>query len=198
MKLRRLKFGTGVLLTAIGITMATSSCNNSDESGKNSTSATTDTSTIATNNNMNTAETTSTAPITKVAKKVGRASVKLMTASTDNSGMKPDNMGYYNSTDVLPAYPGGQSSLEDYINSNIEYPQEAIDNNVEGTVNVQFTIDDKGRVANTKTTGAKLGYGLEEAAMKAVTNMPKWTPGMVKGKVVKAWYTLPVTFKIEG
>jgi hypothetical protein len=45
---------------------------------------------------------------------------------------------------VAPAFAGGESALENYIGTTIEYPQEAIDNNVEGKVNVRFAVDEKG------------------------------------------------------
>ena len=111
--------------------------------------------------------------------------------------MQTDVKGYYNYTEANPVYPGGQTSLEDYINNNLEYPQDALDNGIQGTVNVKFTIDENGKVGNVQTSSAALGHGLEEAAMKVVSGMPNWTPGMINGKKVKAWYTLPITFRIE-
>ena len=84
------------------------------------------------------------------------------------------------------------------INNNIEYPQEAIDNNVEGTVFVMFTIDENGKVANAKTSGKALGYGLEEEAIRVVNGMSNWTPGTNKGKKAKAWYTIPITYRLEA
>ena len=197
MKLRRLNSGiTGVILFLTGLLFA-SSCNNSDKSGKTSTSETDTSATV--NTKMNDTSTTNppAKTTTTTAKKIGKVSLATAPVNKETK-MQADNMGYYNYTETTPMYPGGQGSLETYVNNNIEYPQEAIDNGVEGTVNVIFTIDENGKVANAKTTGAKLGYGLEEAAIKVVNNMPKWTPGMVKGKSVKAWYTLPLTFRLEG
>ncbi len=133
-----------------------------------------------------------------MAKKKGKASVSMSSENTTNEKMKKDEMGYYNFTEVLPAYSGGQSGLESYIQNSIEYPQEAIDNNVEGTVNVEFAIDENGSVSNVKTIGNKIGYGLEEEAIKVVSNMPKWTPGQVKGKYVKTKRTLPITYRLES
>jgi periplasmic protein TonB len=158
-------------------------CNDSDKSGKSST--TTDT--------ANTANST---PTVAPAKKVGKASVKM--AGDETGKMEKDKMGYYNRTEVSPIYPGGQDALQTYVTNTLEYPQNAIDNNIEGTVKVQFAIDEQGNVSNAKSIGEKLGYGLEEEAVKLVSTMPKWTPGMVKGKKVKAWYTLPVTYRLEG
>ena len=109
-----------------------------------------------------------------------------------------DKQGIYNRTEVAPAFSGGDAALENYIVTTIEYPQEAIDNNAEGIVNVRFAVDEKGNISNVSTVGQKIGYGLEEEAMKVVTDMPKWKPGQVKGKNVKTWRTLPINYRLEG
>lgn len=111
--------------------------------------------------------------------------------------MKTDDKGYYNYTETAPAYRDGQTSLENYITNNIEYPPDAMDNDAEGTVYVMFTIDENGKVGNAKTSGTKIGYGLEEEAIKVVNGMTNWTPGMNNGKKVKGWYTLPITYKLD-
>ena len=118
-------------------------------------------------------------------------------ASKETAEVKADNTGVYNVADVMPQYPGGQNALEDYMNNNVEYPQAAVDNNSEGTVDVQFIIDENGKVTDAKTTGTQLGNGLDEEAVKLVSNMPKWTPGKVKGKNVKTRMVLPVTYRLE-
>jgi TonB family protein len=163
---------------------------NDQKSANNSTSAGKEVAddTAATN-------TPSSTPTAK-AKKSGK-----ITASMDKDDtkaeMKKDKMGYYNRTEVLPAYSGGQNALENYITNNIQYPQEAIDNNVEGVVKVQFGVDENGNVTNVSTIGNKIGYGLEEEAIRVVSKMPKWTPGQVKGKNVKTWRTLPINYRLE-
>jgi protein TonB len=111
--------------------------------------------------------------------------------------IETDKQGYYNYMPTAPVFAGGQSALEAYINKQVTYPEDALENNVEGTVMVKFTIDENGKVGNVQTTGNQFGYGLEEAAMKVISQMPRWTPGTVNGKKAKGWYTIPVTFKIE-
>ena len=113
------------------------------------------------------------------------------------TNIKPDQDGIYEMTDTRPAYPGGQQALENYVNNNIEYQQPAIDDNTEGTVNVQFIVDENGNVTNAKEIGKELGNGLDQEAVRVISNMPKWTPGKVKGKNVKTRVVLPVAYKIE-
>lgn len=108
-----------------------------------------------------------------------------------------DKDGIYTFTDVAPAFPGGQSAIENYINNQIEYPQAALDNNVEGRSGVSFVVDENGKVTDVHAIGAKIGSGLDEEAERVVASMPKWTPGTVKGKPVKTRMTLPIVFQIE-
>jgi len=133
---------------------------------------------------------------TNMAKKKGKVTIGKVSEKR-TTGMRPDKDGVYEMTDVQPTYPGGQEALESYVNNNITYQQPALDENVEGTVNVQFVVDENGKVTNAKTIGKELGNGLDEEAVRVISNMPKWTPGKVKGKNVKTRLVLPITFKIE-
>jgi len=186
MKYRKLNFWTGGVIIAAALTITMIGCNNNTESAKDSTTK-----------NDTSASTTPTTETTVKTKKTGKASASAATAPDKSLKMQKDKIGYYNYTEVAPVYPGGQTALETYINNNITYPQDAIDNNVQGTVSVQFAIDENGNVSQAKEIGNKLGYGLDEEAVRIVSQMPKWTPGQVSGKSVKAWYTLPITYKIE-
>lgn len=189
MNFNQLKIGLQGMAAVFGFSLVMVSCNNADESANNSTT--------------DKAGDTATAVISPdttqkaVKKRSGKITSKSM---ADDLSVKiaKDKMGIYTRTEVAPAYAGGQSGLDDYIVNNIQYPQDAIDNNVEGTVTVQFAVDEKGNITNVSTLGNKLGYGLEEEAIKVVSNMPKWTPGQVKGKNVKTWRILPVTYQLES
>jgi len=133
---------------------------------------------------------------TNMAKKKGKVTIG-KGSEKRTTGMRPDKDGVYEMTDVQPTYPGGQEALESYVNNNITYQQPALDENVEGTVNVQFVVDENGKVTNAKTIGKELGNGLDEEAVRVISNMPKWTPGKVKGKEVKTRVVLPITYKVE-
>lgn len=191
-------------LAMAGSVFFIAACNNSDytkspSTGSENNPASTDTTTGSTTTDTSLAAVSPNKPIagkTGATNKKGHASLGKMT-ERKTSGMKPDKEGVYEMTDVRPAYPGGQAALEDYINNNIEYQQPAIDNNTEGTVDVQFVVDEKGNVSNVKTVGKELGSGLDEEAVKVISNMPKWAPGKVKGKDVKTRMVLPITYKIE-
>ncbi|RYY55002.1 MAG: energy transducer TonB [Chitinophagaceae bacterium] len=199
MNFNSLKGGFRKVVPALALSLLIAACNN-DDAGNTSTSGDNGTGTDTVNMGSGTAQTGNTvtppADSSARAKRKGRVSAS-MAADDMNSKIEMDKQGYYGRTEIAPAFTGGQSGLEDYINTNLQYPQQAIDNDVEGTVRVQFAIDEKGNVSNVTTLGEKLGYGLEEEALKVVKNMPKWSAGTVKGKGVKTWRTLPVIYKLE-
>jgi TonB family protein len=188
-----------LLLSGVG-----TSCNNSDKSENNSTTdynvRDTSANTVTDTNYIKTTDTankTSSGRTTTGGKRRGRITVMPSPNPGKSVVMATDKQGYYNYSETPASFNGGQSALETFINNNIIYPDDAINNEVEGTVYVQFSIDENGKVSNAVTTGNKIGSGLEEAALDAVAKMPDWTPGKVKGKNVKVKYTLPITFKLE-
>jgi periplasmic protein TonB len=118
-------------------------------------------------------------------------------AGVKTSGNEMDKEGIYVNADVLPEYPGGKKAIQKYIEENIRYPQEAVNDDVQGTVQITFAVDENGNVYKATTTGDKIGYGLEQEALRVVNKMPKWKPGKVNGKNVKTRLSLPVVFLIS-
>jgi TonB family protein len=130
-------------------------------------------------------------------KKKGRASVAMTSSSSNENKMVKDKYGIYTNPTVMPAYPGGNDALESYIDDHIDYNQQAVDENTSGRTVISFVVDEKGNVSNVKEIGPKVGNGLDEQAIKAIQDMPKWTPGKVKGKDIKSRVDLPIAFEIQ-
>ena len=109
--------------------------------------------------------------------------------------MEMDNSGVYANVEYLPAFPGGNKGLQNYFDKNLEYPADASNEGVEGTVNVSFVVDENGKLSSPQVVGKdRLGYGLEEEAIRVITRMPAWNAGKLKGQNVKTRYTMPVRF----
>jgi protein TonB len=105
----------------------------------------------------------------------------------------------YTRAEIAPVFPGGQRALDNYITHTVKYPQQAIDDDVSGTVHVSFVVDEQGHVTKARVLDrANLGDGLDQEALRVVKNMPAWTPGMVKGKKVKTRMELPINFQVES
>ena len=104
---------------------------------------------------------------------------------------------FYEVVEQMPEYPGGIAASVEYIQKNMRYPEAAEKNGTQGRVTVQFIIDKEGNVTNPKVLRS-VDKDLDAEAIRLVGAMPKWKPGMQKGKAVAVKYTLPVVFKLEG
>ena len=104
---------------------------------------------------------------------------------------------FYEVVEQMPEYPGGIAASMEYIQKNMRYPEAAEKNGTQGRVTVQFIIDKEGNVTNPKVLRS-VDKDLDAEAIRLVGAMPKWKPGMQKGKAVAVKYTLPVVFKLEG
>ncbi|MEO6404352.1 MAG: energy transducer TonB [Ferruginibacter sp.] len=127
---------------------------------------------------------------------------KVMIAAPEKStmsapSMAADNGGVYSNPEVMPQFPGGYAGMQRYFDNNMTYPDAATNEGIDGVVNVTFTVDENGKLVSPTVAGNKLGYGLEEEALRVVSKMPTWSPGSVKGKKVKTRFTLPVRFELE-
>jgi TonB family protein len=105
-----------------------------------------------------------------------------------------ENTGHPEQFDIPAEFPGGINKARKFIANNIQYPDEAVENGVNGTIRVKFTIEKDGSITNIQIV-QKLGYGCDEEVIRVLKRMPKWTPAKLKGKFVKSYFTMPVSFK---
>ena len=92
--------------------------------------------------------------------------------------------------------PVPRFDLTQYILKNLQYPDQARKDNIQGRVVVKFVVDTKGRVVDC-TIAKGIGGACDEEALRVVQNMPRWHPGRQNGKRVKVYYTLPISFQLE-
>ncbi len=97
----------------------------------------------------------------------------------------------------MPSFPGGDGERNKFLAENIKYPQQALENNIQGTVYVAFVVDSKGNVTDVKVMRG-IGGGCDEEAVRVVKMMPQWHAGKQNGKQVRVLFNMPVYFKIQG
>jgi TonB family protein len=96
---------------------------------------------------------------------------------------------------LYPEFIGGNEKFIKQIKQSIVYPEKAIDNNIEGTVEVAFTIDKDGLITNVKVIKG-IGYGCDEQLLKIVKKSPKWRPGIVCGRLAVIQEAISVRFSL--
>lgn len=102
----------------------------------------------------------------------------------------------FEQVEVLPEYPGGMQACFKFLSDNIKYPENAMKNKIEGRVIVSFTVDKDGSVIKPEIVRS-VDPELDAEALRVMTLMPKWKPGMQRGEVVAVKYTIPVSFALS-
>lgn len=95
--------------------------------------------------------------------------------------------------DLKSSFPGGESALQEFLKSNLQYPEEARQNNEHGRVIVTFYVEKDGTVTNPRIIRG-CTPSLDAEALRIVSIMPKWNPGKQNGVPKKVSVTLPVRF----
>ena len=94
-----------------------------------------------------------------------------------------------------PEFPGGMAELMRYLRKNIRYPAICQKQGIQGRVVVQFVVDTDGSVVEPKVVKS-VNPHLDAEAVRVISSMPKWTPGMQKGVNVRVRFTMPVGFNL--
>lgn len=91
----------------------------------------------------------------------------------------------------MPELIGGLEAVQALI----RYPEMARRANIEGTVHLQFIVDENGNVVDPVVVRG-IGGGCDEAALEAVRQV-RFHPGVQRGRPVKVRYSIPVRFRLR-
>jgi protein TonB len=104
----------------------------------------------------------------------------------------------YTFVDEEPEFPGGYQAMMAYIQKNFNYPQVAIENNIQGKAYVKFVVKGDGTVSQVQIERGIPGCPeCDKEAKRVVNGMPGWKAGKVNGKSVSSVFRLPITFELE-
>ncbi|PLX09328.1 MAG: energy transducer TonB [Marinilabiliales bacterium] len=95
-----------------------------------------------------------------------------------------------------PQFPGGDAALLRFVVDNTKYPEIPKEANIDGKVYVQFIIDEKGKVTNPSIIKGVDPY-LDAEALRVVSLIPDWSPGMQRDKPVPVIFILPINFVLK-
>ena len=110
---------------------------------------------------------------------------------------EPEEQTIFEVVEQMPEFPnGGMAGLMQYLSKNIKYPAIAQENGTQGRVTVQFVVNRDGSIVDAKVLRGVDPY-LDKEAIRVISSMPKWKPGMQRGKAVRVKYTVPVMFRLQ-
>lgn len=123
------------------------------------------------------------------------AAAKQATAQTAPAGDEP-----FLITEVMPSFQGGDiTAFRQWVQMHVQYPQEAMKQNIQGRVVTSFIVEKDGSVSNINVLQSP-GKLLSDEASRVIGNVPAdaWTPGKQRGQAVRVKLTVPVDFRLQG
>jgi len=100
--------------------------------------------------------------------------------------------------DQQAEFHGGTiNEFRDWVQRNLVYPPNAVENGEFGRVTLQFIVGIQGQVEQVKllrTCGSK---ALDDEALRIVNKSPLWVPARQQGKVVRQQFVIPVIFMLQ-
>jgi len=91
----------------------------------------------------------------------------------------------------MPSFPGGEKEMMKFIQKNAVFPKGA--NKGEGASYITFIVEKDGTLTNIKVLrGASNCPNCDADAVRVISIMPKWNPGIQNGINVRVQYNLPI------
>ncbi len=109
---------------------------------------------------------------------------------------EPEEQTIFEVVEHAPEFPGGMAALLQFLSKNIKYPTIAQENGTQGRVIVQFVVNRDGSIVDPVVVRSVDPY-LDKEALRVIATMPKWKPGMQRGKPVRVKFTVPVAFRLQ-
>jgi len=98
--------------------------------------------------------------------------------------------------EIMPEFPGGFTALYKYLKDHVQYPVNAREVGIQGTVYLSFVVEKDGSISNVEILRG-VGGGCTEEAIRVVKSMPDWSPGTQMGRPVRVIYNLPIKFTLQ-
>jgi TonB family protein len=92
---------------------------------------------------------------------------------------------------------GGMKEYDKYLEDKKVYPQQALDNKVEGKVVIEFTVSTTGAVSDFNVV-RKIGHGCEEEVIRLVKEGPGWYPSYIDNEAVESLVRVKTRFELPG
>lgn len=102
----------------------------------------------------------------------------------------------YESVDIRPQFPGGETGLINFINETREYPYNAYRDHIQGRVLCSFIVGTDGKLFDIQVIRSSGNESLDREAMRVISRMPRWSVGKVSNTKVNVRCVLPIAFRL--
>jgi TonB family protein len=102
----------------------------------------------------------------------------------------------YDEPEEVASYPGDMSAFWKFLFGNVQYPESAKAERVEGRVRLRFVVEKDGRLTNF-TVLESPDKRLSDEIIRVFKMMPQWQPAKNNGRPVRSYYSMPFLFKLK-
>lgn len=103
----------------------------------------------------------------------------------------------YTITEIQPEYPGGMGKWNEYVTKELKYPKDAVKSQVEGTVFIQFVVQETGKLSDFQIIKG-ISVSCDKEALRLCKESINWKPGKQAGKTVKTRFVMPIKFNLAS
>lgn len=120
----------------------------------------------------------------------------LLSVTRYNVAAQPDS-SLYKSKYYCPAmFKGGEDSMRAFIARNLQYPEIARENNIEGRVIIKCNLNEHGVISNP-VVKRSLERRCDSAALEVVRKMPLWIPATYRSSPIPSQQIIVVQYHLE-
>lgn len=98
--------------------------------------------------------------------------------------------------EIESSFKGGDKAWQQFLGKNLQYPDRAINNAVQGVVIVLFVVNKDGQVEDARINRS-VEYSLDRESLRIIRMANEWMPAMQNGRKVKSYKKQPLQFKLQ-
>lgn len=117
--------------------------------------------------------------------------------SVAQAPVKEEEAPIFSIVEQPATFPGGESALQAFLAKNLKYPAIAVEQEIQGTVQLRFVVETNGSIGEVQVLRS-LESHCDKEAVRVVKMLPRFIPGKQQGRPVRQWFTLPVRYSIQN
>ncbi len=94
-------------------------------------------------------------------------------------------------------FPGGIEQWQRYLSKNLNYPERAVNKEIQGQVRICFMVDKEGNVSDPYIQKS-VEYSLDQETIRIIKNSGRWDPAQTDGVPVNSYKIQPLNFRLES
>jgi protein TonB len=92
---------------------------------------------------------------------------------------------------IAQQMPKFNGDIPTYVRDHFTYPEKTMIKGVQGSVVIDFVVEKDGSLSGAYAVKS-LEHTIDSSAIACIYSMPKWTPGMLNGQLVRVKYEIPI------